>query len=326
VAAVPEDAAAEGGEAIATFAGYCAPDWVSNYANLFAANSGNVLAQHTSPACESALLASVSAPLPPPGALEVLVTASLSKLQLEGCSLAIARHQRLFVSKNSKVRAGFFVGDGAGIGKGRQIAAIIKDSFCRSTKGEGGRGRRHLWLSVSRELVEDARRDLTDVGCFATVHDAAEGKTGGNKAMSGVMFSTYALLISGKGKRMEDFIAWLTGSIGKNDPAAEEKRLRFDGCIVFDEAHKAKNLYQDPPTATGKLVLGLQDRLPNARVVYASATGVSDLKQMGYAVRLGLWGPGSPFPTFEKFKTTLERRGVGAMEMLALEMKQVRRL
>jgi hypothetical protein len=35
---------------------------------------------------------------------------------------------------------------------------------------------------------------------------------------------------------------------------------------VFDEAHKAKNLYQDPPTATGKLVLALQDRLPNARV------------------------------------------------------------
>jgi hypothetical protein len=50
----------------------------------------------------------------------------------------------------------------------------------------------------------------------------------------------------------------------------------FDGCIVFDECHKAKNLCPTgagKPTKTGQTVLELQNKLPKARVVYASATG-----------------------------------------------------
>ena len=37
--------------------------------------------------------------------------------------------------------------------------------------------------------------------------------------------------------------------------------------------------------------------------------------------RLGLWGSGTSFATFEAFKTEMSRRGVGALEMLAIEMK-----
>lgn len=40
--------------------------------------------------------------------------------------------------------------------------------------------------------------------------------------------------------------------------------------IVFDECHKAKNASS---TKMGKAVLDLQNKLPLARVVYASATG-----------------------------------------------------
>lgn len=46
--------------------------------------------------------------------------------------------------------------------------------------------------------------------------------------------------------------------------------------IVFDECHKAKNLCpvgSSKPTKTGLAVLELQNKLPKARVVYASATG-----------------------------------------------------
>jgi hypothetical protein len=45
---------------------------------------------------------------------------------------------------------------------------------------------------------------------------------------------------------------------------------------VFDECHKAKNLCPTgagKPTKTGQTVLELQNKLPKARVVYASATG-----------------------------------------------------
>lgn len=39
---------------------------------------------------------------------------------------------------------------------------------------------------------------------------------------------------------------------------------------MFDECHKAKNASS---TKMGKAVLDLQSKLPQARVVYASATG-----------------------------------------------------
>ena len=45
---------------------------------------------------------------------------------------------------------------------------------------------------------------------------------------------------------------------------------------MFDECHKAKNLCPTgagKPTKTGQTVLELQNKLPKARVVYASATG-----------------------------------------------------
>ncbi|KAL7532804.1 hypothetical protein ACHAXR_004855, partial [Thalassiosira sp. AJA248-18] len=325
-------------------------------------STGAILQSHTSPAVESALLSSVSAPSVPDAAASTILPlvreGKLSPLQAEGVTLAINRFNRVFTSKGSgrndgDMRAGFFIGDGAGIGKGRQISATILDAICRNH----GRGR-HLWISVSRELVQDAKRDLADVGCHVNVHDGAEvldqmqggGKKGkglgaGGSLGKGVLFVTYSLLVSGK--RMEDIIGWLAGGSGGDSntftsssssgkrkvhvdatsKAIEklEERARMEqnytGVIVFDEAHKAKNLEAD--TRTARLVLALQQRLPNARVLYCSATGVSDIKHMVYATRLGLWGSANPlYPTFDSFHATLAKRGVGAMEMLALEMKR----
>lgn len=51
-------------------------------------------------------------------------------------------------------------------------------------------------------------------------------------------------------------------------------------------------------------------RLPKARVVYASATGASEPRNMAYMVRLGLWGQGTPFNTFNEFITAVEKRYV----------------
>lgn len=205
----------------------------------------------------------------------------------------------------------------------------LLDAFSRN-HGKG----RHLWISVSRELVQDAKRDLSDIGCHVAVHDGAEvldqmssgsGKKGkglgaGGSLAKGVLFITYSLLVSGK--RVEDIVGWLSGAASAprgTDVSILERN--YSGVIVFDEAHKAKNLESD--TRTAKLVLALQDRLPNARVLYCSATGVSDIKHMVYASRLGLWGSANPlYPTFESFQSALAKRGVGAMEMLALEMKR----
>jgi hypothetical protein len=42
---------------------------------------------------------------------------------------------------------------------------------------------------------------------------------------------------------------------------------------------------------------------------------------MAYMVRLGIWGPGSPFRDFNDFLAAVEKRGVGAMEIVAMDMK-----
>src|SRR5687768_17917617 len=45
-------------------------------------------------------------------------------------------------------------------------------------------------------------------------------------------------------------------------------------------------------------VIDLQDaeRNPDYRVVYSSATGATDVRNMAYMTRLGLWGIGTSFP------------------------------
>ena len=57
----------------------------------------------------------------------------------------------------------------------------------------------------------------------------------------------------------------------------------FDGCLIFDECHKAKNFVPGKEQQSTKVALAVssvQRLLPKARVVYCSATGVSDVKNM----------------------------------------------
>lgn len=63
---------------------------------------------------------------------------ALSAAQLEAIVYAGQRHER----RNADgTRAGFFIGDGTGVGKGREIAGAILDAMCR------GRGRA-VWCAL----------------------------------------------------------------------------------------------------------------------------------------------------------------------------------
>jgi len=82
---------------------------------------------------------------------------------------------------------------------------------------------------------------------------------------------------------------------------------------VFDECHKAKNLVPtgaSRPSKTGTTVLQLQKKLPRARIVYCSATGASEPKNMAYMSRLGIWGKGTQFNSFQEFIKAVEKRQV----------------
>uniref|UniRef100_A0A1Q3F8H9 Putative nuclear helicase mop-3/sno dead-box superfamily n=1 Tax=Culex tarsalis TaxID=7177 RepID=A0A1Q3F8H9_CULTA len=238
----------------------------------------------------------------------------LSALQLESITYASQAHDHLLPDGS---RAGFLVGDGAGVGKGRTIAGIIFENYLKGRK-------KSIWISVSNDLRYDAERDLRDIGAnriqvhalnklkYAKINSSVN-----NNTKKGVIFGTYSALIgesqstSGKYKsRLKQLLQWCGDD--------------FDGVIVFDECHKAKNLCpvgSSKPTKTGLTALELQNKLPKARVVYASATGASEPRNMAYMVRLGIWGQGTPFPTFMDFITAVEKRGVGAMEIVAMDMK-----
>ncbi|KMQ97410.1 protein strawberry notch [Lasius niger] len=245
---------------------------------------------------------------------ETIRSGALSALQLESITYASQQHEHLLPDGT---RAGFLIGDGAGVGKGRTIAGIIFENYLKSRK-------RAIWVSVSNDLKYDAERDLKDIGAskievhplnkfkYAKISSAINGNV-----KKGVIFSTYSALIGessqsgGKYKsRLKQLLQW----------CGED----FDGLIIFDECHRAKNLCptgSSKPTKTGLTVLELQNKLPKSRVVYASATGASEPRNMAYMVRLGMWGEGTPFPEFNDFITAVEKRGVGAMEIVAMDMK-----
>jgi hypothetical protein len=126
---------------------------------------------------ETSLLTSVSivpATVSLNGSLGRVVEAGLlSAPQVESVVCAVEAHAWRLASG---ARAGFVLGDGAGVGKGRQLAAIVLDNVAR------GRDR-NIWFSTSADLRVDAMRDLRDLGCHVPVHDGCQGLDKGNKGL-----------------------------------------------------------------------------------------------------------------------------------------------
>ena len=172
-----------------------------------------------------------------------------------------------------RFRRGWMLGDGTGCGKGRQVAAIILDHWLR------GR-RRALWLSASDKLLEDARRDWAAIGgSEADIIPLGKFRQGADIPQeSGILFATYATLRSparqGKRSRLEQIVGWLA------DGMDEDSRHAYGGVIVFDEAHAMANAAgskgsrgDTAPSQQGRAGLRLQNALPDARILYVSATG-----------------------------------------------------
>ncbi|OXA36832.1 Protein strawberry notch 1 [Folsomia candida] len=243
---------------------------------------------HPDPIVKTASLNSVPSPLV---SYKLRLPASvshgkLSSIQLDAIEHACQQHEYMLSSGG---RTGFLIGDGAGVGKGRTIAGLIYENW------RCGR-RKALWLSVSPDLIEDSKRDLADIGAREIkISNLTSIKCGEKvKYPEGVMFLTYSSLIGqgrvpGKGlaTRIDQIIAW----VGKY----------FEGLILFDECHQAKNLCPGKHSRcskTGSAVEALQNVLLKARVVYASATGASEPRNMAYMTR-----------------------GIVAMEMVAMDMK-----
>ena len=213
-----------------------------------------------------------------------------------------------------RFRQGFMVGDGTGVGKGRESAAIILDNWMQ------GR-RKAVWISKSDKLIEDAQRDWSALGMERLLVTPLSRFPQGKPITlpEGVLFTTYATLRSDdrgeKVSRVKQIVEWLGSD--------------FDGVIIFDEAHAMQNAGGGKgergdvtPSQQGRAGLRLQHALPNARVVYVSAPGATTVQNLAYAQRLGLWGGDDfPFSTRAEFVEAIEAGGVAAMEVLARDLR-----
>ena len=269
--------------------------------------------KHPAKLVESAAMAAVDAPTAtytPNIPKELISSGALSNVQLTNIVYAGQAHSQMIPNQNK--RKGYFIGDGTGVGKGRQLAGIILDNFRQGrTKA--------VWISKGQNLYPDAKRDWTAMGMdpnevYTTQKIKADAPI---KAGRGVLFTTYDTLAnkskSGK-SRLDQIVDWL----GED----------FDGVICFDEAHTMGNLLgkqskrgNSKPAERAIAGAALQNRLPNARIVYASATMATDVSEMAFAERLGLWGPGTQFNNVRDFVSKISDGGMAAMELVARDMK-----
>jgi hypothetical protein len=293
-------------------------------------------APHPTALVQSAAMSSVAPPKPvycPHLPQRVIAEALLSDAQLEsviyageahtgflsGAWSVDATYDRIEAAPDNaehavQFRRGWFLGDGTGAGKGRQVAGIILDNWLKGRK-------RALWVSVSDRLLEDAQRDWAALGQERLLVTPLSRFRQGSpiKLDYGVLFTTYATLRSqergDKVSRVQQIQDWLGAD--------------FDGVIIFDEAHAMANAAggkgprgEQAPSQQGRAGLRLQHALPGARIVYVSATGATTVQNLAYAQRLGLWGGEDfPFATRGEFVAAIEEGGVAAMEVLARDLK-----
>lgn len=271
---------------------------------------------HPAKLVQTAAMASVESPATsyvPDLTKEAVSSGRLSAPQIEGVTLAGAAHEKMLqpVGDEPAMRRGFMFGDGTGAGKTSEFLGVIMDNQRKGRK-------KAIIFSPSQGLLKQAQGDWQKMG--QDPKSIFNPKKADKEILQdeGVLFMTYGVLAHpntgvDRVKQIDDWV-------GKD----------FDGVIVFDEAHVMSNIAvegqqaersSNPGSKRGLAGLAIQKAYPKARVVYMTATAATEVKHMMFADRLGLWGPGTAFPTKAEFVNQIKDEGVAAMEFVARDMK-----
>lgn len=304
---------------------------------------------HPGKLVQSAAMSAVTAPAPkyrPVLSKETVSEGRLSLIQLEAIIYAGEAHSQTLPDGR---RRGFFIGDGTGVGKGREAAGIFWDNWNQGRK-------KAVWVSEKRPLFSSAQRDIEGAGWDPNVlieHGKVKA-TAKIKAEEGILFTSYDTAAAapqltrmrkkwraeyGKllaDRKLPEGVTTIEEYVQHQERAVRSRREQiqewlgpdFDGVIVFDESHNMGNAVsvrgargRTQPAQKAIACVELQNALPNARIVYASATGATEVINLAYCERLGLWGEGTPFPNKQNFVNEIARGGVAAMELVAQNIK-----
>lgn len=163
---------------------------------------------------------------------------------------------------------------------------------------------RCIWISTNHILEKNAlielnimnsnKNEIPDFVEFYKMRDR------NNNNSSLISYTTYSSLA--RESNYTKLINWLK----KSD----------ENLIVFDEAHSVKNRL----TLSGKMAVRLQEELKNPCVIYSTATAASEIRQLHYMTKLGLWDD------YFDFVRKFEKYGSTSMELIALQLKSQGRL
>lgn len=277
--------------------------------------------QHPGKLVQSAAMSAVEPPAPnysPVLPNNLIQEGLLSIAQLEAVVYAGQAHSEKLPNGSRK---GFFIGDGTGVGKGREISGIILDNMLQ------GRNKA-VWVSFNEGLIEDAKRDFAGIGGDpGKIFFQGKTKAGGEITQTdGILFTTYSTLRGGQKKQAND----LGQTAGKTraQQIVDWLGKDFDGVIAFDEAHSMGNAIAvkgkrgiQKPSQQAIAGINLQKELSDARIAYVSATGATEISNLSYADRLGLWGEGTPFADVGAFIGDVSHGGIASMELISRDMK-----
>ena len=264
---------------------------------------------------------------------EVVEQGLISQAQLEAIVLAGEAHsqylpEKYLISEDSisyrktpdsdttgtKIRRGFFLADGTGLGKTRTILGVIIDNWLQ------GRTKAVI-ITVNPKLIPDLTKEWQELGGDQSQIIPLKKFPQGNeiKTSQGILVATYGQIRTqakaNKRSRVEQIVDW----VGSD----------FNGVVVFDESHNLGNAVPEKGergfTATSLQAISglkLQNLLPEARVLYASATAFTKLENLVYANRLGLWNnPNSGFSSQADFINKFSDTGLSGLELIAQNAK-----
>ena len=210
-----------------------------------------------------------------------------------------------------QMKGGFILGDGTGVGKTNEFCGMIMDQWLR------GQSRHVIVVERGKHVkhIMDAWQMIGgDPRVIMYQGDRAAGEA--LPSRDGIMVTTYALIRDDR--RYQMLMDWA------ND------RGPLEGLLVFDEAHNMRNAIEDlhdegagrrNQSQQGMRGVQIQEELPRAGVIYASATMATDVYNLGYAIRLGLWGHNAAFSSSAAFINQMHSLDEAALEQICIDLK-----